>query len=81
MKNQLWLRLRSLLLLWACFAATTFAPPAVFAYDAQNQTTVAYDSSGESAVGYDTVSMLATDEKENGATGDYAPFAVKSETI
>lgn len=62
--TQLRILLRSLLLLWACFAATAFAPPAVFAYDAQNQSTVGYESSRASAIGYDAVSVACYGRKE-----------------
>ncbi len=75
MMNALWLRLRFVLLLWACFASTTFAPPSIFAYDAENQTIVAYYSNGESAGGYDPASVPTTGEKKKGTPGDCVSFS------
>lgn len=81
MTISIWLRLRWLLRLWILLAAITFAPPAIFAYDAENQTTVAYDTSDEFAVGYDAVSVLATGEKKSGTAGDRVPFAKFAEFV
>ncbi len=70
-----WLRIRWMVRMWILLVATCLAPLAGFAYDEQNQTTVAYDTSGECAVGYETPSVLATGEKINGANRDRFPFA------
>ena len=68
------LRLRCLLRLWILLVATAFAPPAIFAYDVQNQTTVAYDSSGESVIGYDAVSVLAPAKRKMERLGSVSPL-------
>jgi hypothetical protein len=67
---SLWLLVLSLLPI-----ATTFAPLVSFAYDGQNQTTVAYDRVGEPAVGYDAASALARNEKKAETIGNCVPFA------
>lgn len=67
--------------MWLLLVATSFAPLASFAYDAQNQTTAAYDRSGESAVGYDAASVLATGAKKNGTVGDRVSFAKSAEFL
>lgn len=74
-------RLQWVLGLWILLVVTTLTPPAIFAYDGQNQLTIAYDTGGESNVGYDAVSALATGEKQNATAGNRLLFAKFGESL
>jgi len=75
MIRQLWLRLRSVPLVWVLLMVAVFVPSATIAYDGHNETEPAYDDCVQPTVLYDAVPALLGNEKNDGINGTCGAFA------